>query len=604
MFSVVANSILKQDICPIKATCALLLVGFVFFAGCAANIEEKQILEAPKPSSTKENQTQPQSVVALEKMDIEFLYLASQHAFTHGQPALAARFLQAVISKDEAAFLPRVELGGLLLSSNQAQSALLILEGVTPEVIAEQDAEQAIEYSLLMAQVLIANQREEEASGLLQMQLLVSPENVETRLLLVRLEIDHGQFVRAHSLLEEGIRLHEDFRLRHFQVQLYLQQANFKRADAVLAGMQQKFPYEQQVVLQRSQLAEQQGEPFKAQELMLRYIDGHPNSSAQVYTALAESYVRQGKYTQALDTYKRRLLLADDVADVHMSMGRLYYQQADYAAAEAEFRQALALFDDGGANGDSTALYFYLGASLEASRQWKEAALYYDKVESGHSLFFDAQIRMTNIEMMLQKYREAEQRIHALQEKFDANLELAEILVALRMQQKQYQLLIEESESALAYGFSAMLLFNRAIAFEAMHQYDQLDATLDALLMQDPKHSEAMNFYGYSLADRGVRLADAEQLVLRALQIKPEDAYYLDSLAWVYFQQQYYQKAIDVQLRAVAIVANDPVMHEHLGDMYWGAGEKVKAKLSWQDAIDLGHLERNMLKRKMTEGLD
>jgi len=215
----------------------------------------------------------------------------------------------------------------------------------------------------------------------------------------------------------------------------------------------------------------------------------------------------------------------------------------------------------------------------------------------------DAQIRLASVDLTLKNTNKVEKRLAELKKGYPDNLEIAELYVALRMQQKEYQLLIDESEPALDLGFSAMLMFNRAIAYESLKQFESLDQTLDKLLSQKPDHSEALNFYGYSLADRGIRLSDAEKMIQRALQIKPDDGYYLDSLAWVYFQNKQYGLAVKTQLLAVQNVIDDPVMYEHLGDMYWKAGDQDKAKLNWNKALQLGHEEKDVIKKKIEVGL-
>jgi len=123
------------------------------------------------------------------------------------------------------------------------------------------------------------------------------------------------------------------------------------------------------------------------------------------------------------------------------------------------------------------------------------------------------------------------------------------------------------------------------------------------LLMQDSEHAEALNFYGYSLADRDERLADALVMVEKALVLKPDDGYYLDSLAWVYYKQGNSDKAVKVQLQAVAVVPNDAVMQEHLGDIYWKAKQPENARKYWQKALDLHHSDPDMIQQKLAHGL-
>ena len=66
----------------------------------------------------------------------------------------------------------------------------------------------------------------------------------------------------------------------------------------------------------------------------------------------------------------------------------------------------------------------------------------------------------------------------------------------------------------------------------------------------------------------GTNLDEAEQLIRRALEVSPQDGYYVDSLGWVYYQRGDYEKAADHLERAVELVGDDPTITEHLADAY------------------------------------
>ncbi|MDQ7001437.1 MAG: tetratricopeptide repeat protein, partial [Ghiorsea sp.] len=201
------------------------------------------------------------------------------------------------------------------------------------------------------------------------------------------------------------------------------------------------------------------------------------------------------------------------------------------------------------------------------------------------------------------KLQAAETSLLKLLKNHSNNIGIYEMLSSLRLQQKAYAKLLKETQPALDLTFSPVLLFNRAVALESRKDFKDLDATLALLLEHVPDDSEALNFYGYSLADRGVRLDDALVMLKKALQKKPEDGYYLDSLAWVYFKQGKYQQAVEVQQKAVERVPNDPVMQEHLGDMYWKAGQHDAARQHWQKAIELKHDSPSDVQGKILHGL-
>jgi Flp pilus assembly protein TadD len=105
----------------------------------------------------------------------------------------------------------------------------------------------------------------------------------------------------------------------------------------------------------------------------------------------------------------------------------------------------------------------------------------------------------------------------------------------------------------------------------------------------DPKHATALNYLGYTFADRNMRLPEAEKLVQRALEIRPDDGYFLDSLAWVHYRRGEFRRAEEGLLRALKLLPDDPVLVEHLGDVLQAQGRDDEAAVLYEKAIAKGH---------------
>src|SRR5437899_10010859 len=91
---------------------------------------------------------------------------------------------------------------------------------------------------------------------------------------------------------------------------------------------------------------------------------------------------------------------------------------------------------------------------------------------------------------------------------------------------------------------------------------------MEEAIRLDPKHADALNYLGYTYAERDMQLEEAVALIQRALAVKPQNGYYLDSLAWAYYKMGRFQEALAEMKRAVAVVPDDPVFLEHLGDFF------------------------------------
>ncbi len=90
------------------------------------------------------------------------------------------------------------------------------------------------------------------------------------------------------------------------------------------------------------------------------------------------------------------------------------------------------------------------------------------------------------------------------------------------------------------------------------------------VLRREPDNPTALNFLGYLFADHSLHLDEAVQLIRRALEQDPENGAFVDSLGWAYFRLGQLDRARRELERAVDLTGGDPVVHEHLGDVYKG----------------------------------
>jgi len=146
------------------------------------------------------------------------------------------------------------------------------------------------------------------------------------------------------------------------------------------------------------------------------------------------------------------------------------------------------------------------------------------------------------------------------------------------------QTLDQAEKIASTNSEKAGVYFTRGAMLERQHQYDASEKQFRKALELDPKHAEALNYLGYMLADRNVRLDEASQLIKKALDLQPDNGAFLDSLGWVYYRQGKYAEAQGLLQRALEHVA-DPTVHDHLGDVYAKQGRTKEAIMEWQASL-------------------
>lgn len=157
----------------------------------------------------------------------------------------------------------------------------------------------------------------------------------------------------------------------------------------------------------------------------------------------------------------------------------------------------------------------------------------------------------------------------------------AQLLRDARQWQDGHDLLAQANQT---FPEDADLLYEQALLAEKLGRFDDMERLLRQVMRLKPEQQHAYNALGYSLADRNVRLAEARELIQRALALTPGDPFITDSLAWVEFRlgrreesvrllQDAYRQRPDVEIAA------------HLGEVLWSLGRQDEARRVWREAL-------------------
>jgi tetratricopeptide (TPR) repeat protein len=130
------------------------------------------------------------------------------------------------------------------------------------------------------------------------------------------------------------------------------------------------------------------------------------------------------------------------------------------------------------------------------------------------------------------------------------------------------------------------LLFLRGALAERQKHYESAEDLFRQALDLDPSNAMVLNYLGYMLADKGVKLPEALKFIRKAVEQEPMNGAYLDSLGWVYFKMGQYELAEENLRQAVERTQTDPTVHEHLGDLYEKTGRIRLAATQWQLSLN------------------
>ena len=140
------------------------------------------------------------------------------------------------------------------------------------------------------------------------------------------------------------------------------------------------------------------------------------------------------------------------------------------------------------------------------------------------------------------------------------------------------------------------LRFQLASTLDQAQRWPEAEQELLAILESDPDYAPALNYLGYTWAERSddpAKLKRALEMTRQAVELNPDNGAYQDSLGWAYFRLGRYQEARPHLEQAAALISNDPVILEHLGDLYRALGETSRARVfyRWAVRIDGGNVD-------------
>ncbi|MEJ0023045.1 MAG: tetratricopeptide repeat protein [Alphaproteobacteria bacterium] len=166
-----------------------------------------------------------------------------------------------------------------------------------------------------------------------------------------------------------------------------------------------------------------------------------------------------------------------------------------------------------------------------------------------------------------------------------------------------YDGLIAESQPPKPTDWS--LYFARAACREQLDRWSEAEADLKQALQLAPDQPEALNFLGYSWVSKGKNLSEGLALLQKAVSLRPDSGYIIDSLGWAQFQMGDYASAVDTLESAVSMDPQDPELNEHLGDAYWRVGRRIEARFQWTRALGQNPAkdDKPELEKKVKSGL-
>jgi tetratricopeptide (TPR) repeat protein len=428
--------------------------------------------------------------------------------------------------------------------------------------------------------------------GFLETARAAAPGSIETERMLATLYAENGETDKALASLERCIQMEPD--VSDLQVAYGEMLSSAGRTDDAEKAFKAALAIDAtdvNAVENLVDLYQSQERKSDAIAVLEAYVNT-PDASPQARLRLAQAYADAGRDADAIKLLEAAQKEGPQSDDATLLLGRVYFEAGRFEDAKRTF---LTLYKK---SGPSPELARILGDLSLKTRDVAGARAYFDKAialnpsdyRSYLALFFAQSEKFTKegARIKMSARDAADLLAHAADKAPSGDVD-AQFSIGMA-----YSSIDSLATAREHIGRAAELeperqdiLFNLASTNEKLQKYDDAEKTLIDLYRLAPDDPAVCNFYGYLLAVRAKDLDRAETLVKHALEKEPNNAYYIDSLGWVYYQRGDYAAAVTQLERAVNIVKEDPTMLEHLGDAYSGLSRYKEALAVYQHSSRL-----------------
>ena len=490
---------------------------------------------------------------------------------------------------------------------------------------------------LLLARVSMARDRPTEARAHLRAAVEAAPGEPEAYRELVRVELAGGDLASAQAVAaklsaatleaqkraaldQEGDARWTAQRLADGAAAVWvdLARASANRRDdagatAAFAAARAASPSDPEALSAEAAFLEARRKFAPARELQLRLLAQRPESP-EVLSALARLALEDGDLDSAGAHARKLLGLAAgidpwkgpetgrdeerrEIARALLRIAVPLLGARRSAESQAALEGALRLYPG------HPELAFYRALALVQRGHAREAARVFEQVDKAlqdpapmpsflgaepQALALDARVQAAVARGKAGEHAEACRRIKAIFAEFplddSAPLALLDIHERAGRTAEAEQLL---ADAVRGHPGAETLLYALASTQDRLGQRERALSTMRKVLAVNPQHVGALNFVGYTLTEEGspAALAEAEDLLARAVELRPDDGAVADSYGFCLLRLGRAAPALVELRRADGLSPNDPVILSHLGDALLANGLREEALRAFRNAL-------------------
>jgi tetratricopeptide (TPR) repeat protein len=353
----------------------------------------------------------------------------------------------------------------------------------------------------------------------------------------------------------------------------------FEQAYAIARDGLQRFPDAVSLRLILARAAAELDDPTAALEALAAAVEAHPERR-DVRLAYARALIDLGDFDRVRPEFDRLLRLAPEDVELLLTTALLSLEAGQYGSA----REYLGRLLETGQRSDDA--WYYLGRLHEQVGDLQAASRAYAAVGPGEH-YTDARLRNARLTAQLEGMDAARALYSRMQNDPDEETALRAYLAEANVLREQGQLdaaLLRLSRGLIQFPGSVDLLYARGLVHERADDIPAAEEDFRGILEQDPDNASALNALGYTLADRTERYEEAYALIIRADELRPDDAAITDSYGWVLYRLGRLDEAV-VKLRQAYALFPDGEIASNLAVVLWELGEREESRAILDEAL-------------------
>ena len=335
-----------------------------------------------------------------------------------------------------------------------------------------------------------------------------------------------------------------------------------------------------------------------AEPAVLQYFGAKPNPDLRLVYARVLIDLQQP--SKALEQLQAATQEKPALNEAWFILAALQFEDKQLEAAETSLQQFIQQTQAADTTSQSRAALtrgYLLHAQIAEKRgNFKAAEDWLNRIDNAPDVF-NAQLRRAALlarQGQMPRARALLRALPASTEEEERTKLVAEAQV-LREAGQYQQALSVQAQAVEQFPDSSDLLYEQAMLADKAGQPELMEQLLRKLIAREPDYHHAYNALGYALADRGIRLKEARQLIQKALTFAPDDPFIQDSLGWVEFRLGNRAEALRL-LESAFQKRSDGEIAAHLGEVLWSMGQQDRARQIWTKGVQRGGADNETLR--------